>query len=249
MPDGRSTSAPSAAADLWLRVRRFFLLKFAGTTLWTWAFFVAYFHLLEFPNGAVATVRATALDAIVPFQPQWMIAYVSLWIYVGIAPGLQLRFVELLAYGFWAGGLLLAGLAFFYLWPTQVPAGTFDPMGFPGFELMKGIDAAGNACPSMHVAIALFTALWVDLLFREIGVARWMRIANASWFAAIAYSTLALKQHVVIDVVAGALLGVAFAVPSQWLRPGRGRAGRPAIIGRRTDDAAPSTDPSMESKR
>ncbi len=228
MRDGEPKSARSA---LWRRARRFFVLKLAGTTLWTWAFFVAYFHLLQFPNGAVTTVRATALDAIVPFQPQWMIAYVSLWFYVGIAPGLQLRFVELLAYGFWAGGLLLAGLGLFYVWPTQVPPGTFDPMGFPGFELMKGIDAAGNACPSMHVAIALFTAIWIEFLFRQIGVPRWLRVANAVWFAAIAYSTLALKQHVVIDVVAGALLGIAFAVPSLLLRPDEG-AGRPAIIDR-----------------
>lgn len=212
------------------RFGHLFVLKALGTTAWTWLFFIGYFHLLRHPVHPVIVVPATALDHLIPFWPQTLVAYVSLWVYVGIAPGLQPRFVDLLAYGAWAGGLLVVGLALFYVWPTQVPSGTYDPMGFPGFDLMKGIDAAGNACPSMHVGIAIFTAIRVELLLRQIGAPPWTRVVNLAWFAAITYSTLALKQHVVVDVVAGALLGGAFAWASSRWRPGSDRPLRADII-------------------
>ena len=216
-----SEVAPSASwtADLGSRFIRHFPLKLLGTTLWTWAFFVGYFHLLRFPAHAVATVPATLVDRLIPFQPETLVAYVSLWIYVGTAPGLQATFRELLAYGFWAGGLLLAGLGLFWLWPTQMSPGTFDSRGFPGFDLLKGIDAAGNACPSMHVAIAIFTATWMEWLLRRVASPRWPRVVNLAWFLAIVYSTMALKQHVFIDVVCGALLGGGFAAASLRWRP------------------------------
>jgi membrane-associated phospholipid phosphatase len=142
-------------------------------------------------------------------------------VYVGVAPGLQLRFKELVVYGLWAGALCLTGLALFYFWPTQVPTLARELSDFPGFAILQGVDVAGNACPSMHVAIAIFTAIWVEHILRQAGAPLVLRLVNAAWFAAIAYSTLAVKQHVVLDVLAGALLGIAFAGPSLHWRPGR----------------------------
>jgi membrane-associated phospholipid phosphatase len=200
-------------------VRRLFVLKAVGITACIWLFFIGYFQLLRHPVHPVTVVPLTALDHLIPFMPQALVPYVSLWVYVGIAPGLQLGFVELLVYGLWACALCLCGLGLFWLWPTQVPPATFDPSGFPGFNFMRGVDAAGNACPSMHVAIAIFTAIWIEFLLRKIGAPPWIRIVNAVWFAAIVCSTLALKQHVVIDVVAGAALGGVFAMASLRWRP------------------------------
>ena len=217
-------SAPSSARHSWPvelvgRARSLFLVKLIGTTAWTGLFFVGYFHLLRHPVHPVTVMPLTALDRWIPFRPEALLPYVSLWLYIGIAPGLQRRFVDLAAYGAWAAALLACGLAFFYLWPTAVPVATFDPRGFPGFDLLRGLDAAGNACPSMHVAVALFTAIWVDVLLRSIGSPAWLRASNAAWLAAIVYSTLALKQHVVVDAVAGAALGAAFAGLSLRWRP------------------------------
>ena len=205
--------------EIWLRIRRHFALKVVGTTAFTWLFFIGYFHLLRQPAGPVAVMPLTALDRLIPFQPQALVAYFSLWLYVGIAPGLQLTFRELLVYGLWVGGLCLTGLAFFFLWPTQIPPMAVPPTDFPGFAILQGVDAAGNACPSMHVAIAIFTALWIEHILSHAGAPILLRLANALWFAAIAWSTLAIKQHVVLDVVAGALLGIAFALPSLRWRP------------------------------
>ena len=45
---------------------------------------------------------------------------------------------------------------------------------------------------------------WVSLLL--CWEPRWPRIINALWFVAIAWSTLAIKQHVVLDALAGAAI-------------------------------------------
>ena len=213
------------AGELWWRVKRHLLLKLAGTTIVTWAFFVGYFELLRHPVHPVTMVPLTPLDGWVPFLPHAIVPYLSLWFYVGIAPGLQRTFPQLLVYGTWAALLCLTGLAIFYRWPTAIPPLTFGTTGYFGFDLMQGIDARGNACPSMHVAIAFFSAIWIDVQLREARAPMSLRAVNWLWFAAITVSTLAVRQHVVIDVVAGALLGGVFAIPSLVVRPGRARRG------------------------
>lgn len=223
------------------RMRNLFLLKLVGTTAWIWVFFIGYFYLLHHPAYPVVQMPLTALDSFVVFRPYALYPYLSLWLYVGIAPGLQRGFNALLVYGLWAGALCVAGLSIFYFWPTQVPPMQVLAMPIvdaPGFALMQGIDAGGNACPSMHVAFAVFTAVRIEQLFREIGAPAALRWLNLAWCIAIAYSTLAVKQHVVVDVVAGAALGAAFAWASmRWsprvvALPHGALAGRAAIMKR-----------------
>ena len=216
-------------AEIWLRVRRLFLLKLVGTTVFTWIFFVGYFHMLRYPAGPVSVMPLTALDRWIPFQPPLLVAYFSLWFYVGIAPGLQRTFAELLVYGLWIGALCVTGLALFYAWPSAIPVRLWPATEFPGFAMLQGVDAAGNACPSMHVAVAIFSALSVEQTLRWARAPMALRAVNAAWFLAIAWSTLAVKQHVVLDVVAGALLGTAFAWPALRWRPGRRAAGAAMI--------------------
>ena len=77
------------------------------------------------------------------------------------------------------------------------------------FELMSRDlrDAAGNACPSLHVAFAVFSGMWLERVLKAIRASWVLRVLNVAWCAGITYATLATKQHVVVDVVAGALLG------------------------------------------
>lgn len=196
-----------------------FWLKLLGTSGFMWLFFIAYFHLLRHPVGNVTTMPLTALDHAIPFQPLLLVAYLSLWFYIGIVPGLMLRFSSLMVYVCWAAALCLAGLTCFYLWPTAVPALTVDVGRHPAFAMLQGVDAAGNACPSLHVATAVFTASWLAHLLRQMQAPRALRVVNVLWVVAIAYSTLAIKQHVLLDALAGAALGAAFAWISLRLTP------------------------------
>jgi len=62
------------------------------------------------------------------------------------------------------------------------------------------------------VAFAVFTAVWIDLLLRRMGKHGALRALSWCWCAGILYSTLATKQHVAIDVLAGTALGLVAAV-------------------------------------
>lgn len=205
---------PSRAAPwvdaLAMRLRHRFGMKLLGTTVVTWIFMLGYLYLLSHPQGPVTTVPLTAIDEAVAFDPRWMPVYLSLWLYAGSAPGLLLGGRTLAIYTSWISALCFAGLVIFYVWPTQSPVSAPSGVDFPGFALIRGVDSSGNACPSMHVAAALFTACASHVTLRQIDAPGWLKVLNGSWCAAIMYSTLAIKQHVVWDVVAGALLALVF---------------------------------------
>lgn len=201
------------AADIVARIFTHFWFKMFGTMGFTFLFFVAYIYLLKNPAFATATIPATWLDRIVTFQPAALPAYLSLWLYVSLPPILMLTRAEIAGYG--ARILLpcLFAFAIFYFWPNAVPPAHIDWTQYPGVAFLKGVDAAGNACPSLHVATAVFSALWLHWRLTFLGFGAAVRAGNILWCLAIAYSTLATKQHVAIDVFAGAALGVAAA----WL--------------------------------
>jgi hypothetical protein len=201
------------AVELAARARSSLIVTVVGTTTLTALFFVGYFYTQLHPTGPPHVIPLTALDRMIPFQPQFLLAYLSLWIYLGAGPGLQPGPAAIRQYALWFSALGLSGLLIFLIWPSQalIPLEFSD---FPGISALHQVDLASNACPSMHVAAAIFTAIRVDAVFRSIRSPLYMRLFNGLWFAAIVYSTLAIRQHVVLDVLAGALLGSTFALAS-----------------------------------
>lgn len=196
-------------AQLAKRVRGYPLLTLIGTSVFIFVFFLGYFYVQRYPLFAPIVMPMTSLDHGIPFQPLALAAYVSLWIYVGAGPGLQSTRKEMLVYALWMAALCATGLGIFYLLPTQTPDVNVGNSVF--FRTLQNVDAAGNACPSMHVAAAVFTMIRVDDVFRVVRSPLFLRLANIGVCMLICYSTLAIKQHVVLDVVAGALLGALFA--------------------------------------
>lgn len=192
--------------------------KMLGTMLGMTAFFAAYFWVLQHPQGPVTVMPLTVVDRLVGFQPAALPVYLSLWIYVSLAPALIVAGRELLSYGVAAIVLSVSGLGIFVLWPTAVPAAAVDWSLHPAFAFLKAADASGNACPSLHVAFAVFTAAWFERLLRQLGAGRWARACNALWCLGILWSTVATRQHVALDVLAGTLLGAAVAaVHLRWV--------------------------------
>lgn len=208
----------TAAGTWWpylaYRLRVWLTLKIVGVSAFICLFFIGYFHTLRNQVYPVLEMPLTTLDRWMPFQPEWLLPYLSLWFYVGIAPGLMTTVREILLYGLWAAALALTGLTCFHFWPTTVSVLQADLALPPSFNLLKGLDAAGNACPSLHVAFSVFTAIWIDYVLRLDRCPDRLRFLNLIWMLVIAYSTLAIKQHVALDALAGALLGACFAIPS-----------------------------------
>lgn len=120
-------------AEFGQRMRRHFVLKFIGTSICCCIFFIGYFHVLRHPAYEVTVMPLTVLDHWIPFQPWTLVAYLSLWVYVGMAPGLQWTVREVVVYALWMIALCLTGLGIFYGWPTQVPTLVQHHSDFPGF--------------------------------------------------------------------------------------------------------------------
>lgn len=193
------------------------LLKAIGTPLFIAIFFGAYLYLLKHPAYPTTIMPFTTLDRLISFQPQAMPLYVSLWVYVSLPPALLASRRELYGYGRAMAATCLTGLLIFYFWPTAVPAAHIDWTLYPDVDYLKNIDAAGNACPSLHVATATFSAIWLSFIMRRAGSPHWLLTLNWVWAAGILYSTLATRQHVVVDVLAGLMLGMLFAILSLLL--------------------------------
>lgn len=190
-----------------------FWFKMFGTMAYTLIFFVGYIYLLRHPNASTTTISTIWLDDIVGFQPAALPIYLSLWLYVSLPPMFMLTQQQIIAYGARITAPCLFAFAIFFFWPNAVPPANIDWAQYPGVAFLKNVDAAGNACPSLHVATAVFSALWLHWRFKSLHVGRALLALNIAWCIAIAYSTLATKQHVAIDVITGTALGLAAA----WL--------------------------------
>jgi hypothetical protein len=209
-----------------------FWFKCFGTMGFTFVFFAAYVFLLNHPAFPVTLIPITSLDRMIGIEPLALPLYLSLWLYVSLPPMLMMTRRALTEYGLWIGALCLSGLAIFYFWPTAIPASHVDWARYPGMAFLKGVDAAGNACPSLHVATAVFSCFWLNQQLRSHGLGlRWI-ILNVSWCTGIVYSTMATKQHMALDVFAGIGLALIFAWACNWARQTRkGNAGSRFWIG------------------
>lgn len=199
--------------QLWPRIMTHIHLKAWGITAFMSLFFVAYLHLLKNPFFPVFQMPLTVIDGWVAFYPPALFFYCSLWVYVSLPVTLILDRRSLFAYGTDIGLLCLLGLLCFLLMPTVVPLPAIDWALHPTMVFLKNVDAAGNACPSLHVATAVFSGFWLDAQLCRLGSRGKLRWANGLWCLAIVYSTLATKQHVALDALAGFLLGASGA----WL--------------------------------
>lgn len=198
--------------------------KVLGISAGMAAFFAVYFLVLRHPLYPVTTMPLTAVDRWIGFRPATLPLYLSLWVYVSLVPGLMIVRRELVSCGVAWAALSMTGLGIFLCWPTTVPPVAVDWTQHPSMAFLKATDATGNACPSLHVAFAVFSAVWLGRLLRQLQAGRPAHALNWLWAAGILYSTIATRQHVALDVLAGTVLGVLVAVAHlRWL-------GAPAVI-------------------
>ena len=142
----------------------------------------------------------------VPFSVGAAWVYFSLYPFLGWA-GLGCRKGDFTAFVLACALAALVGHLVFLLWPTEVPRPDVADPGL-AYDWLRQVDRPRNALPSMHVALSVLGAL--ALWRRHPG---WLGSAAIVWAGAIVWSTLALRQHVAADVVAGG----ALAAVSWWL--------------------------------
>lgn len=186
--------------------------KAVGTTLFMFLFFSAYFGVLRNPLFPATLMPLTVVDEWIPVSARAFPVYVSLWVYTSLPAALLKDARTLLIFGLWMAAMCLLCLGVFWIFPTVVPPAGIDWSLYPEMSIIKDVDAGGNACPSLHVASAVFAAIWLARLALAVSAPMLLRWAIWLHCLAILWSTVATRQHVVIDVVAGAVVGTVFGI-------------------------------------
>jgi membrane-associated phospholipid phosphatase len=222
--DGRPAGALGGTFAPWTALRTT-LARPLRVTPRMIAFFLlvpVYIFIPQATAGRRLHFPELALDRAAPFQPGWVLAYGTLYLFLILLPWFVVTGEDRI------GRLVSAYLAVwltayacFFAWPTAAPRPavvTGDGFGAWALRMLYAMDTPYNCFPSLHVAHSFVSALASRRVHRGVGA---VAILCASL---VAVSTLFTRQHYVADVVAGvamALLAYVF-----FLRD-RGRAAAP----------------------
>ncbi|MBI3551607.1 MAG: phosphatase PAP2 family protein [Elusimicrobia bacterium] len=168
---------------------------------------VPYFWLQRRVFFPVTPMPVSRLDALIPFSAWTVWLYQSLYLLTPVGPWLSEEREPLLRYAFGLAGISLLCDAFFLFFPTSVLLRP-DPAGLDAlYRLLVRMDAPLNAFPSLHAALAVYSALCCRALVRGGRDSGAWKFLPLTWSGFIIYATLATKQHVVIDAIGGTALG------------------------------------------
>jgi len=155
----------------------------------------------------------TEWDSLINFDPRWVWIYSGLYYPMILLAALSVPSWHDFAYTVGCFLTLLAVQVFFFvLWPVAIPAGwradvqvgaarVRYPRSMRMLDLVWSYDKLRNSLPSMHVSVAMMVDLTIG--------ANWpiMGLVGLLFPVLIATSALKTKQHYVVDVIPGAVLG------------------------------------------
>ncbi|MGH7774870.1 MAG: phosphatase PAP2 family protein [Candidatus Binatia bacterium] len=199
---------PPHPTSVSVRLRAHLGLKLAlavGLNLWA---LLPYCLLQQHVFFPITVMTPSAIDHWIPFNDKAIWLYLSLFLFAPIAPMQMIGSDQLCRYAFGVIAMSFAADLIFFFWPTAVMRPATD--GANGlYRYLTTLVNPLNAFPSLHAALATYSALCWDQVFPMVrkpwigGNAIWL------WAIAIIYATLATKEHVVLDATAGILLGLA----------------------------------------
>ena len=193
--DGSSTQAFTTFYRNNERLLLFLYVFFCAT--------VPYFFINRFNDGRPARELNTPLDALIPYQQGWEFVYMSfqLMTFLPFVIARDLDLVRRMVKA--ATAIWIVAYTTFLILPVQMLRWV-DPTreGFVawGVRLNNAADGPFNCFPSLHVSIAILMAFTAWKADRVVGA-----IALVQAFL-IAVSTLTLKQHYLVDVLAAFVL-------------------------------------------
>ncbi|HWP57522.1 MAG TPA: phosphatase PAP2 family protein [Candidatus Acidoferrales bacterium] len=171
--------------------------------------FAPYFWLQRNPYFPVTFLPQSQVDVWIGFRPDAVWVYLSLFLLMPVGPMLMEESSQLRRYACGVAAMSVAADLVFLFWPTAVTRPRGDGANLI-YRTLVAWDMPLNAFPSLHAAMAVFSARCCEQLFQRADCPGIWRAAVWTWVAAIIWAMLATKQHVALDAVGGILLG-AFA--------------------------------------
>jgi len=148
------------------------------------------------------------LDQAIPFLPWTVCIYHSLIFLLFWATFLQPDRKSLYRFALGYGLLVLAAGIVFWLYPTQLPPPEAAQASWIYEHLLAPWDSRNNTLPSLHAALTIYAGL---ALLRLGQGRQTFRALIGLWMILLLACILTTKQHIILDLVNGALAGgVAF---------------------------------------
>jgi membrane-associated phospholipid phosphatase len=151
------------------------------------------------------------LDRLIPFCPETVWVYLSIYLLMPIGPALMRERKPILYYGAGVIGIGFVADLFFLFWPTLCAR----PLSLDSsmvYQMLIIVDKPFHAFPSLHAAFAIYSASCGALVLKGLGTHLVWRLGLWLWAFLILVATLTTKQHVLVDIIAGGILGIgAFA--------------------------------------
>ena len=167
-----------------------------------------YYSLQHYQLFPVTVMPATFIDRLIPFSPPAVWPYLSIYLFMPIAPFLMNQRQQLLRYAIGVMMIEFVASSIFLLWPTSCERPAIEIVN-PLYRLLIRIDAPVHAFPSLHAAFAVYSALCCELILPLLPIERsYLRTVSWLWTLLILYAALATKQHVLADLLAGSALGI-----------------------------------------
>ena len=177
---------------------------FSGVALILFSVYLGIGHRTSSSSLLQDPSISTWIDRKIPLSPIWLIVY-SYMYFQTAAPFFVLKRRRSIVRWLLGGGLLyLLAVPLWILYPIARPGAEITVVDAWSYWLtvVYRLDPATNCLPSMHVALAFYSAVYIYHLDKAIGVG----LIIGSFF--IWYSTLAVKQHWFVDGAVAILLAL-----------------------------------------
>jgi hypothetical protein len=197
----------TASSSLKTRLRPHLSLKLGlavGLNLFA---FVPYFWLQRNVFFPVTIMTESGFDAWLGFAPQAVWIYLSLFLLMPVAPMQMQKRTQLWRYALGVMAMSLAADLIFFFWPTAVVRPN-DAAANMMYSSLATWDRPLNAFPSLHAAMAVFSACCCEQIFSGVRHPVIGRIVTWTWALAIIVAMLSTKQHVALDALGGIALGL-----------------------------------------
>jgi membrane-associated phospholipid phosphatase len=174
-------------------------LKLAVAGVLALGYCTGYLWIERHPWREPIVFALTAVDRWTGFDPNWIWVYQS--VYALLPFGLlAVNCDEIRRYAVGFTLLTAASFACFCCCPVLGPRPAGTPISGM-YGALVHLDLPLNSFPSLHMAVATYAACVARRFFPSLA------IALTLWVLLIGYSTLALKQHYLVDLPPGIVLG------------------------------------------